>query len=1229
MNISPLPKVPQRIIEAINNEKLAIFIGAGVSRLIGCKSWNKLAQNLIERCYTIKNKNGSSLINFKEKESLEKYDPKKIITICHYLLKNSNFEDVFYEEMDNALEADKKLIKVSNIYKEIFSLGGVFITTNADEHFDNMFVETRVIYKENDFKSDNIEINKLYHIHGSIKEKSSLVFTTPQYIKRYNNEDFKNFLETIFEKFTILFIGYGLAEFELLDFLVTKYDNNEYIKELKHFILMPFYKGEENILKFEQHYYNTMGIQVIPYAKDEKGYSQLYDVIKHWSKEIRQQSNILYNIQEKIEQATNQYNENEEETIFQIIKNDKNLENYFFKKLSLSSNPISWLKPLKNKGYFNPENNPKPKEIPDNKGYFTIPYWDILLYLKNVAEKNEETPSEETTDILLNIIDSIINFKDKDGKRVDNYHTDLAIIDIIFSLPIEKIDENHIKFIREVLNSKWNTANMVTYEIYKSVLPKLIAKEAREIILKLLNVILDYKKMEEKILDKKTFKYKSIMDEYLLNELFKKYNSKIAKLCGIEAAKIAISKIKSILKENDKSKFNLFWIYTIEDNQNLLLSKRYEKLLTYFVIDMFKFSNPKKIKEEIRSLLNEKHPIFKRIAIYIINHHYKDLHQLFWNWSQQINPLEEKELKHELYELFQNNCIDFSDEQINKILDWIESKKYYIEDIKNDKNLLAYKKKEWLSSLLKTEKSNVTEAYNKYNQISPEEIEHKGYDVWIGEFNWEKEETLSIKKEFLNKSNEEIAKYFAKLPKKNEFSNALIDITSENPEKFSNNLQPFLKVQRIYQYALLAGFNKAWQSQKEINWEAIFDFISKIISEDKFWNDENYERGYNYKNWIIDEIAELIKNGTKNDEYAFNPKFLPNTEEILLNLIEKTKSNPPDLYDLVNSVLNSTKGKIFAAMVNYSLRYARLYKKEDNEKWPINIKNYFTKNIQNRANSSLEFSVILGEYLLNLYWLDKQWVINNINKIFPQNSEGHWKATFTGYLFYSNINKDIYFLLKKNGHYFKAIETDFSDSHILERLIEHICIGYIEDWEELDKEDSLISQLIENKNIDQLLEIVSFFWGFKNTYFEEKIKEKVKPIWKKLYELAKQNKEDKKYHRLISHLSLWLSLIDTIDDETFEYLKFSAKFVNVDFNTQFFIEYLLEHSSKTPKKVGEIYLEMLDANIYPTFEKDNIEKIVKTLYENKEKDIANRICNLYFSNGYEFLREIYKKNNKI
>jgi len=65
-----------------------------------------------------------------------------------------------------------------------------------------------------------------------------------------------------------------MNEFELLDFLITKFDSAKE-KELKHFILRPFYKGEENILEFEESYYNPMGIQVLGYEKDEKGYQQL------------------------------------------------------------------------------------------------------------------------------------------------------------------------------------------------------------------------------------------------------------------------------------------------------------------------------------------------------------------------------------------------------------------------------------------------------------------------------------------------------------------------------------------------------------------------------------------------------------------------------------------------------------------------------------------------------------------------------------------------------------------------------------------------------------------------------------------------------------------------------------------------------------------------------------------------------------------------------------------
>ena len=49
--IIPIPKLPEQIIDAVNRDTLAIFIGAGVSRIIGCASWEKLANDLIESVF--------------------------------------------------------------------------------------------------------------------------------------------------------------------------------------------------------------------------------------------------------------------------------------------------------------------------------------------------------------------------------------------------------------------------------------------------------------------------------------------------------------------------------------------------------------------------------------------------------------------------------------------------------------------------------------------------------------------------------------------------------------------------------------------------------------------------------------------------------------------------------------------------------------------------------------------------------------------------------------------------------------------------------------------------------------------------------------------------------------------------------------------------------------------------------------------------------------------------
>lgn len=304
--ILPIPIIPKEIQNAVDTKTLAVFVGAGVSRLIGCKGWDDLARNLVKRCAAIKRAtNGSSYLNFRETEILARYtDHKKTITICYDIMKDNECEDDFFKELVKSFKPDDECSAYRDIYVQLYGLRGLFITTNADAHFDVLFNPSRIVYTS--FDPDDIDPTKLYHIHGSICDKESLVFTVRDYINRYRDDKFKEFLVRIFDRYTVLFVGYGMNEFELLDFIVTKYGSAS-AKELKHFILRPFYSGEETALKFEQSYYNNMGVSVIPFRKDENGYNQLYEVIKDWNSKLNKTSTYLYSSYKEIEEAVEQY----------------------------------------------------------------------------------------------------------------------------------------------------------------------------------------------------------------------------------------------------------------------------------------------------------------------------------------------------------------------------------------------------------------------------------------------------------------------------------------------------------------------------------------------------------------------------------------------------------------------------------------------------------------------------------------------------------------------------------------------------------------------------------------------------------------------------------------------------------------------------------------------------------------------------------------------------------
>ena len=668
-----------------------------------------------------------------------------------------------------------------------------------------------------------------------------------------------------------------------------------------------------------------------------------------------------------------------------------------------------------------------------------------------------------------------------------------------------------------------------------------------------------------------------------------------------------------------------------------------------FTCRLFHLASPHSIAETVKSLLKEgcavkrnyqdakgSSAIFGRIALNVITHHYDDLKRMFWEWEG--NPLEESELKCQLYQLIETRCRHFDESEIEQILHWIESHQYIrqlAED--NDKNAkaAALYKREWLTALLESGNEKVIAAYRYYEQINPREIANPGFSRLTRIR--PKEISATTFTELFERSNAEIAQYLNNFQEEKYWADStphrlvetLRECVEANPQRFTDDLQSFQGVRYQYQHSILSGLRNAWRDKREFDWNALFKFIDQILLSEQFWT-EHFEEPYNYRNWILSTTADLIAEGTRDDKHAFDAQLLPTTENILMVLVEHTEPSVSTLKDLRFDVLNSLRGRVFSAIVDYALRCARINNAEQGIRWPQAIREDFTKRLDKSVEPSFEFSFTLSHSLPYLLYLDEKWLIDNIARIFPKQDESHWEAAFSGYLFCPQISGDCYSLLKKRGHYQKAINTDFKDPKVLGKLIEHVCTGWIENKEALNDKTSLIYQLINSGNPKFLSEVVDFFW--KEQYdTPDKVKSKVRPAWRALTEVLSQNNSKAEYREILGSLSGWLELIDKIDEEALEWLKLSAKYVEPGVNSVFFVEALRKHVSQTPKEVGAIYLEMLNNKVYPDYPPTDIEEIICILHNQGYKEEAYKIRDLYarkgFSEkvGFEFLRPLDEK----
>ena len=148
----------------------------------------------------------------------------------------------------------------------------------------------RSIYNVADFTAHALaKLDTVIHLHGSLADPGSMIITTQDYIRHYRNDRDTDenyvltFLDDLFRLKTILFVGYGLEELEILEYVIEKARLQNPSKEIKHYALFGFFSHEEALFRSLSSYYAECGIEVIPYLRDQRDWAQLIEVLEEFS----------------------------------------------------------------------------------------------------------------------------------------------------------------------------------------------------------------------------------------------------------------------------------------------------------------------------------------------------------------------------------------------------------------------------------------------------------------------------------------------------------------------------------------------------------------------------------------------------------------------------------------------------------------------------------------------------------------------------------------------------------------------------------------------------------------------------------------------------------------------------------------------------------------------------------------------------------------------------------
>lgn len=471
--------VPDRLIkDAAKHGELVVFVGAGASMLCGSPDWRKFANDVVDLLEK------RSVLSFLEAEQLRGLsDARRTISIAMAIAKDNgtaiDFDGILHPASPPAIG--------SELFELLSGLRPVFVTTNYDKWLDEagpaeMSTEVktgsdaepatgpgrRPKYHLRDQLSPALLAQRgaVIHLHGSYAEPNRMVISLRDYIEHYADPRVQAFLSALFRNHTVLFVGYGLAELEILEHIIR---SNGSLKAddtaPRHFLLYPHRSTESVQTKFVERYLREQcGVRVIPYLIDTNGYAEVVEVLKAWSAELDVRDPTTLDLQAHLDRCIAEPTAVNRDAALRFIERRPELASYLLNTLE---DPV-WFTHLDDAGFFSVQHSPGVEAVEGERGItYQAEGWPALRYLERIAGVVQEDQASRIAAIVRAVS------ADAQQRGLDNWRTWWSLATILAQLPVSVLTDDDIKMIPTWLASRFDL-NMVGHELGTKLLPRLL-----------------------------------------------------------------------------------------------------------------------------------------------------------------------------------------------------------------------------------------------------------------------------------------------------------------------------------------------------------------------------------------------------------------------------------------------------------------------------------------------------------------------------------------------------------------------------------------------------------------------------------------------------------------------------------------------------------------------------------------------------------------------------------